>query len=403
MPKTKTWPMLYKQTTGGKVQEWEISVIPKAETAEIAITYGLRDGKKPTTYETINQGKNAGKANATSAYDQAVKEAEAKWKKQQERRHYSTDATGGESGDKRSQAPMLAKSFEDYQEKLSHVEEFALQPKLDGFRCNAHWNAEEKTVTLVSREGKVFATMPHITAAVKALMKNEPSVILDGELWTPELRFSKIASAVKNLKAPPEWASKIQYHLYDVMADGGFHDRYSRLVRWLDGQTKGVIQLVRTLFVTERGRKAVDNWPDRLQQIKDFEKECVKLGFEGAMWRDCMASYEAGKRSKSLLKVKSFTDQEFKVIGWKKSKFKTMVTGDGEGTGEVGEAVAVPIFVCEMSPGGAQFDVLAPGTVKEKKAFLDDIGRWIGEKLTVKFFELTDDGIPRFPVAKAFR
>jgi DNA ligase-1 len=389
-PTLKSWPMLYKKATTGKIQEWEISLNPKGTTVEIVTTYGQRGGKKVTTYETISEGKNEGKANATSVLDQATKEAEAKWKKQQDRRHYSLDATGGESADKRGKACMLAKSFEDYQDEVPETGTFALQPKLDGFRCNAHWDAEEKTVTLISREGKVFTTLPHISAAVKAMMKDEPSAILDGELWTEELRFSKIASAVKNVNNPPAYAEQVCYHLYDIMVDEPFRKRYIRLCSLVDGDQPAAIVLVPTEFITNDGipRSKI------IEKIKQYEQECVKLGFEGAMYRNCFHGYENGKRSKNLLKVKSFIDAEFKVVGWKKAKDVVM---KGSAGGDV------PVFTCVMPDGKQQFDVLAPGTVKEKKAFMTNIGDWIGKQLTVKYFELTDDGVPRFPVAKAFR
>lgn len=392
--------MLFKKATSGKIQEWEISVTPKGETAEIVITYGQRGGNKVTNYETISEGKNAGKANATSAYDQAVKEAEAKWKKQQDRRHYSLDATGGVSADKRSKAPMLAKSFEDYQDQVPVDGHFALQPKLDGFRCNAHWDAEKKTVTLVSREGLVFETMPHIAAAVAAMLKREPSTVLDGELWTPELRFSKIASAVKNKNNPPDWVNKVSYHLYDLMDSAIFLQRFERLTRLVQDNTSASIVLVDTTFVGCTTGDENDR-DELIAKIKEYERECVKSGFEGAMYRNCYHGYEPGKRSKHLLKVKSFIDKEFKVVGHKRGKASQLVSSKGKTQGDAD--VVVPIFVCEMSSGGARFDVLAPGTIKEKKAYWDDIEKWIGKNLTVKYFELTDDGIPRFPVAKSFR
>ena len=45
------------------------------------------------------------------------------------------------------------------------------------------------------------------------------------------------------------------------------------------------------------------------------------------------------------------------------------------------------------------FDVTAPGDYRDKKEAWDNRSKYIGKKLTVKYQELTDDGIPRFPVA----
>jgi hypothetical protein len=41
--------------------------------------------------------------------------------------------------------------------------------------------------------------------------------------------------------------------------------------------------------------------------------------------------------------------------------------------------------------------------MEERKATYDTAGEHIGELLKVKFFELTDDDIPRFPVGIGIR
>ena len=41
--------------------------------------------------------------------------------------------------------------------------------------------------------------------------------------------------------------------------------------------------------------------------------------------------------------------------------------------------------------------------MEERKATYDTADKHIGEHLKVKFFELTDDGIPRFPVGIGIR
>jgi len=47
--------------------------------------------------------------------------------------------------------------------------------------------------------------------------------------------------------------------------------------------------------------------------------------------------------------------------------------------------------------------VVPQGTMEERKAMYDEAEDHIGELLKVKFFELTDDGIPRFPVGLGIR
>ena len=41
--------------------------------------------------------------------------------------------------------------------------------------------------------------------------------------------------------------------------------------------------------------------------------------------------------------------------------------------------------------------------MEERQETYQNADKHIGELLKVKYFELTDDGIPRFPIAKAIR
>ena len=43
------------------------------------------------------------------------------------------------------------------------------------------------------------------------------------------------------------------------------------------------------------------------------------------------------------------------------------------------------------------------GTKEQRTGWFDNGDKWIGSLLTVRFQELTDDGIPRFPVGITIR
>jgi len=110
----------------------------------------------------------------------------------------------------------------------------------------------------------------------------------------------------------------------------------------------------------------------------DQELERVeKLGGEGIMLREKGSRYER-KRSKTLLKVKTFQDAEAVVIGHEEGK--------GKYAGMFG-ALKV------RSDTGKLFKIGTGFTDKER----EDPPK-IGATVTYKFQELTNDGIPRFPV-----
>ena len=81
-------PRLYKKTSLGALQFWDIKVFSrelstdKTIVGEIVTVYGQEGTDSPqVATDIISVGKNAGQANETSALEQAVKEAKASWLK----------------------------------------------------------------------------------------------------------------------------------------------------------------------------------------------------------------------------------------------------------------------------------------------------------------------------------
>jgi len=117
-------PMLFARTNTGAIQTWTIEV----DGNKYRTHYGQLDSDKIQITEwTLCDGKNTGKKNATSAEDQAVKEAKATWKKKKESGYFENindiDGIGFTE-------PMLAKNYDDYKDDLKYP--VYSQPKLDG-------------------------------------------------------------------------------------------------------------------------------------------------------------------------------------------------------------------------------------------------------------------------------
>ena len=88
-----------------------------------------------------------------------------------------------------------------------------------------------------------------------------------------------------------------------------------------------------------------------------------------------------------LQKYKEFLDTEYPVIGFK----------EGEGA----EAGCV-IWLCR-TPEGREFACRPRGTREDRQALFADGASYVGKPLTVRYQELTDEGLPRFPVGITFR
>jgi hypothetical protein len=127
----------------------------------------------------------------------------------------------------------------------------------------------------------------------------------------------------------------------------------------------------------------IRNEEDVTAYLALFEEE----GFEGLMIRNLESPYELDKRSKHLQKVKTFIDEEFPIVGYYEA------TGNDRGT---------PIWECE-APNGRRFRARPMGTLAERRELWANRDAMIGRPLTVRFFEYTDDGVPRFPVGVAIR
>jgi DNA ligase-1 len=122
-------------------------------------------------------------------------------------------------------------------------------------------------------------------------------------------------------------------------------------------------------------------------ELKGFHDRFVAEGKEGLIIRNKTGLYQLAARSKDLQKFKEFEDAEFTVV---------------EYTDGVGSEKGLVIWVCETEDK-KKFSVRPRGTHEERAELFNDADSYVGKKLTVRYQELTEDGIPRFPVGIAFR
>jgi len=78
----KEFPKLYKKTSTGAIQEWCVRVHTIVDEPIIVNNYGQVGGKIQESIEKVLEGKNTGKANATTALEQAIAQAQSRWEKQ---------------------------------------------------------------------------------------------------------------------------------------------------------------------------------------------------------------------------------------------------------------------------------------------------------------------------------
>jgi len=199
---------LYKrQESLNKIQEYILEVVDNGYRS----TSGYTDGVKTTSEWTYCNGKNHGKSNETSAAEQALLEAHAKWTKKVASGYFA-DIKSIDTSELFK--PMLANKWEDRKDKVTYP--LYSQPKLDGVRCIV------KEDGMYTRTGKPIDSAPHIFNALAPLFANDPDLIFDGELYADKYAndFNAIVSLVKKTKPTAkdliDSAKVIQYHIYDL-------------------------------------------------------------------------------------------------------------------------------------------------------------------------------------------
>jgi len=357
-------PMLFARTNTGAIQTWTIEV----DGNKYRTHYGQIDGAIQTTEWTVCEGKNTGKKNATSAEDQATKEAKATWKKKKESGYFDNVK---DIDDNSFTEPMLAKNYDDYKDDLKYP--VYSQPKLDGIRCVV------KRDGMWSRNGKPIVSAPHILVSLQPFFDRFPDAILDGELYADKFAndFNAICSLVKKTKPTAEdlaeSAKNIQYWVYDWIVQKTFSDRNADITTYLTNNN--VVRRVPTHLV------------DTITHLNELYEKYVDEGYEGQMVRTD-GPYE-NKRSKHLLKRKEFQDAEFKILD--------IVEGVGNKSGMAGHMVF-------KNHKGIEFHSNIKGNREYLKELLKNKKKYLGKSATVKYFNLTpDDEIPRFPYTIAIR
>lgn len=218
----------------------------------------------------------------------------------------------------------------------------------------AYWDGTQ----FLSRNGNRYFAPTWFTAGL-------PTLPLDGELWIGRRQFQGTVSLVRQQDAGEAWR-QLRFVVFDApQSEGPFENRLA-VIRDLFSQ--------RTMSFTN----LLDQSVCRDRAHLDAELARIEaLGGEGLMLRQPGSLY-VPTRSTTLLKVKPFQDGEAVVIGHQ--------PGTGRHRGRLGALIVRLARGVECAVGTGFSD-----TQRERPPA-------IGAVITLKFQELTDAGVPRFPV-----
>lgn len=362
------YPTLYAKAKNGNIRVYNVSVEDLEKEAVLTTRKQTKLGGKVAedTY-SYTEGVNIGKANETTYIGKALFDAESIYKKLLDKgfttevptKDFNTDSEG-------NMKPMLAHKWEPKYVKFPCL----CQPKYDGVRSLSFKDANGK-IHIRSRQGKDY-NLPHLE---KWLSEHEELLPLDGELYNHnELTFQDICSAVKKQS---DITPKIKAVVYDKPISGVTNE-----VRWKELQSTFSKLPDDAPYYLSTSRIC-----NSLEEVKKYHDECVAQGYEGAIIRNMDGEYEFGFRSNDLIKLKVFTDAEFKIVD------VVEATGRDSGTA---------IFILETDKG-LQFRAKPQGTHDTREKYFLEKDTLIGKMCTIQYQGMTDLGVPRFPSAIAVR
>lgn len=351
---------MYSNDKNKNIRVWTIEL----NGSKYRTVHGVLNGKMQTSEWKKVSTKNEGRSNFRNEEQQALSEVEAIIKKQKERKWYDTQEDLLLS--EKTFEPMLAQKYEDRENEISFP--VYSQPKMDGIRCITSQDS------LLSRNRKEFVSIPHLFY-LKDICKKY-NIILDGELYNHDYKqdFNKITSIVKKTKPTKEdlieSENNIQYWIYDCVLLNDINASFSNRQKFLKSikEFKNNVKLVETKKLSSK------------EEIDKVYEEYLNDSFEGQMIR-LDFNYES-KRSKYLLKRKEFCDSEYEVFD--------VCEGKGNKSGMAG-------YMILKINDNKTFHSNIKGNREYLISLLKDKKSLIGKIVTVKYFNLTPDGVPRFP------
>ncbi len=359
----KKSPLLVSKTRTGEDKFWCLMIVTDndkdfyTQTESYHNTKSGKPSKSVSSIPYICIAKSIGRSNETTSKSQAELEFKSILKKQMDKGYSEI----GKKNHSAKPLPMLAQKFSDREKYIKYP--CITQPKLDGNRML--FDGKEAW----SRGGKPIPNFENMTQFHNI---DTRGYILDGELILP----GNVLLQETN-KARKHSPTELTYQVYDIVDDIlSYADRLKILI--------GIVS-------ANKSNKFFGIRADIIHSIDELRKnhlEYVSSGYEGTIIRNLDGKYTINQRSNDLQKYKDFVDEEFKII--------RVESGAGSDTG-------CAIFWCKSNVNDKEFKARLEGTRENSKEVYKDRKNLINKFLTVKYQNLSKDGIPVFPVGVVVR
>ena len=235
---------------------------------------------------------------------------------------------------------MLAHDGANHESKVAGKK--LLEPKLDGVRALLIIDAQARSATIYSRNGKILENFGHITKGIEDNIELfERSMVIDGEVVSSS--FQALMKQVHR-KSDAE-AGDARLMAFDILPLSEFlagkstmgQRRRSNLLRAMKPTLDkvGGIDIIPQIEV-DLGTAVGE------MQFKQYNKDAIEAGFEGIMIKDVDAPYVC-KRHVAWLKQKPFIEVSLSVVA--------VEEGTGKNEGRLGA------LICEGEDDGKKIRV----------------------------------------------
>ena len=288
--------------------------------------------------------------------------------------------------------PQLAKQADKVTNTKIFDKEWLISRKLDGVKALFYYKDGE--IHTASRGGEHYDySTEHLRTypPLVSFFKENPTVILDGELFVRGKSLQQISGAARMEKNAYdcEWLQYWIYDCYDTSdPEKTAADRWTFLVEELhckngifiyyDPENDEIKDPIRLL-----NHQIVDGW-DNMKFLHDI---WVSEGFEGAVITDPSKPYKPGARCNNLIKIKQYKSDDFKVIG-----YKLGLRGSEDMT-----------FTCELEDGRT-FEAMPVGDRATKEEYVENFEtKYKNHLAECTYFNYSEDSIPTQPKLRIFR
>lgn len=373
VPTRPEWafPILYKLDQRGREASWQVAF---DGFDQLVMTFGKVGGAIRETRSRV-----VPKSNRTMI-QQALQEARTRYDLKISKDGYHQDGEVTQVIQ-----PMLAHKWAPGTRLAYPV---VTQPKLDGVRCLGQ--VVNGSVELRTRNNKPIHHLNHIRQALLHLSQFlPPETIYDGELYAIDQPFNVIISIVKQEISPHPREEILSYFMFDLILpqDPGFVQRYDQLTNaYYDYADAGYFTYDPEGNVADPLRVVESSIAESAEDLLSAHTDYVENGYEGLIIRQPNSIYSM-TRTRNLLKYKQFIDEEVTIVDVR----------DATGT----EAGAALLMV--RDDRGNTLPVRFRGSFDQRRQWLQHPEDVIGQRATIRYQELTPDGVPRFPVGVGLR